>query len=85
MRDFSLFHLYRNALTLVVCTYVVFRGVSWVWRWQIAADAAERREALFRRYLVTLLMRSRVRRFWLELAQVGVLVCILAYLIHRHR
>lgn len=84
MDRFSLFHLYRYLLTVVACTYVVVRAGGFIWRWQIATDDAERPEALVRRYLVALLLRSRVRRFWIELVQIAILVVVLVLVIRLH-
>ncbi len=84
MRDSSLFELYRYLLGVVVCTYVVVRAVSFIWRWQIDSGEADRPEALIRRYLVTVLLRTRVRRYWFELAQIVTLAGILVAVIQQH-
>ena len=84
-RDASLFDLYRWLLTLTVCTYGAIRCVTAAWRWYVAGVGAERREALLRTYIVTMLMRVRARRFWLEFVQIGVLSGVLAYVLYLHK
>lgn len=81
----SIFDLYTHALLIVVGCYVAVRFASFVWRWQIGGREADRSEAMLRHYVVTLLFRIRLRRFWFDFLQIGVLLAGLAYIIMLHR
>lgn len=80
----TLFDLYRRLLAIVVGTYCVVRTVYTVWRWQNPGGDGDSSEAIFRRYLVTILLRARLRRFWFDLYQIAGLVAVLGYLLYLH-
>jgi hypothetical protein len=84
MRGNDLFGLYRQLLVIVVGTYTVVRMVNFVWHWQLATRSAGRAEAIARRYLVVQVLRLRIRRFVLDLLEVGVLLVVLGYLLWLH-
>ena len=85
MPAISIFGLYRHVLLIVVGCYVAVRFASFVWRWQIHGREADRSEAMLRRYVVTLLFRVRLRWFWFDFLQIGVLLAGLAYTMMLHR
>lgn len=85
MHDLSLFDLYRRLLAIVIGTYAMVRTISFVWRWQAFGRSGSRTEAILRRYVFTVLLGVRVRRFWFEFLQIGGLIAVLAYLLHLHR
>jgi hypothetical protein len=80
----SLFSIYRRILFLAVFVYALVRLASFVWTWVVATAGDGREERLLRRYALTLLLRGRFRRFWVELIQVGVLGLILLAILARH-
>ena len=81
----SLFDLYRQALAVVVSTYVFVRLASFIVHWHAAMRSAPSGEVMLRRWALTVLLRIRLRRFLLEFAQIGVLLAVLLYLIYLHR
>lgn len=82
---FSIFHFYRRILAIVVCTHVVLHLATYVWQWRAARQSADRGEAMLRRYLETVILRSRLRRFWLDLMEIAVLAGVFAYVVGLHR
>jgi len=84
VRGSDIFDIYRQLLTLVVSSYVVVRTVNSIWRWQSATQSAPKWEAAARRYVVTQLLRVRLRRFALDLLQIGAAAGVLACLIWLH-
>jgi hypothetical protein len=83
--DITVFHLYRYMLVIVVSCYVTVRLVTFIWRWQLNVQSAERPEALVRRYAVTLFLRVRLRRFWFDFLQIGTMLAALIYIVMLHR
>lgn len=83
--NLSIFDVYRRLLVIVVGTYVLVRTASYIWRWQAYGASGNRTEMFLRRYVVTLLLRTRVHRFWLEFLQIAALIAVLGYLLHMHR
>ncbi len=79
-----MFDLYRQFLAVVGGSYAAVRLIHFVWRFQLATRSAPRLEALGRRYLVLQLLRVRVSRFVVDLAQIAVLVAVLYYLLALH-
>ncbi len=84
MESWSLFTLYRRILFSAVSVYVLIRVSLFLWNWVVASANDSREIHVLRRYLVTLIMRSRLRRFWFDLLQIGVLVILLGTLLRMH-
>jgi hypothetical protein len=84
VEETTLFELYRRLLATLVGTYCVVRTVYAVWRWRNFGGEGDSREAMLQRYLLTLVLRSRLRRFWFNLYQVLGLVAVLVYLLYLH-
>jgi len=80
----SIFGFYRKMLAIVTACYVVVRTVSLISRWQVGGRSADDRETILRRYITALLLRSRMRRFFMEFVQIGVLVGVLGYVLYLH-
>ena len=81
MTGADLFDVYRQTLAIVFGSYAIVKAGHLLWNWQIGSRRAGRHEAVLRRYLVTSLLRIRLRRFWFELLQIAVLAVIFAYLV----
>lgn len=84
MRGSDAFDLYRQLLAVIGVSYAAVRLIQFVWRFELATRSAPRIEALGRRYLTLQLLRVRVSRFVLDLAQIAVLAFLLYYLIRLH-
>ena len=84
MTGTDVFDLYRRTLAIVFGTYAVIRLINAVWRWQLATQRAGRSEAMLRRYVLVSLLRVRLRRFWFDVVQIGVLTAMLTYLLWLH-
>lgn len=85
MEDTTLFEFYRRSLVILVSTYCIVRTVYAVWRWRNFSGEGDSREAMLQRYLVTLVLRSRLRRFWFNVYQIVGLVAVLVYLLYLHQ
>ncbi|UCG17484.1 MAG: hypothetical protein JSV19_05525 [Phycisphaerales bacterium] len=81
MTGADLFDVYRKTLAIVFGSYAIVKTGHLLWNWQVSSRRAGRHEVVFRRYLVTSLLRIRLRRFWFELLQIAVLATIFAYLV----
>lgn len=81
MTGADLFDVYRKTLAIVFGSYAIVKTGHLLWNWQVGSRRAGRHEAVFRRYLVTSLLRTRLRRFWFELLQITVLAMIFTYLV----
>ena len=81
----TIFDWYRRLLTIAVCTYVIVRTISFVWRWQASGKLAGRTESALRRYMLVNVLRTRLRRFWFDFLQIGGLLAVLLYLVRLHR
>ena len=81
MTGADIFDVYRMTLAIVFGCYAVVRTAHFVWHWQADTQRAGRHEALFRRYLLTSLLRTRLRRFWFDVVQIAVLLAVFAYLV----
>lgn len=84
MRGSDVFHLYRQLLAVIGASYATVRLIQFVWRFELATRSAPRIEALGRRYLTLQLLRVRISRFVVDLAQVAVLAIVLYCLIRLH-
>jgi hypothetical protein len=80
----EIFDLYRRLLGIVLAVYGLVNLVNFVLKWHADTLRAGRSEAVFRRYLVTSLLRVRLRRFWFDFVQIGLLVAILACVLWLH-
>ena len=83
MQGFDLFEFYRFMLAVLVSIYSLGRLITFIWRWQVAAEGWLG-SALLHRYLVVLLLRMRFRRFAYELIVIGGLLLTLVLLIDAH-
>jgi hypothetical protein len=81
MTGADIFDVYRMTLAIVFGSYAVVRTGHVAWHWQAGTRRAGRHEALVRRFVLTSLLRTRVRRFWFALAQIVVLLAVFAYLL----
>lgn len=81
MTGADIFDVYRMTLAIVFGCYAIVRTAHFVWHWQADTQRAGRHEALLRRFLLTSLMRARLRRFWFDLVQIAVLLAVFAYLV----
>jgi hypothetical protein len=84
MFGMEIFDLYRRLLGIVLGVYTLVNFVNFVFKWQAATLQAGRSEAVFRRYLVTALLQVRLRRFWFDFVQIGLLVAILVCVLWFH-
>jgi hypothetical protein len=84
MLGMEIFDVYRRLLGIVLGVYTLVHLVNFVLKWQADTRRAGRSEAVFRRYLVTSLLRVRLRRFWLDFAQIGLLVAVLVCVLWLH-
>jgi hypothetical protein len=80
----GIFDLYRRLLGIVLGVYTLVNFVNFVLKWQADMRRAGRSEAVFRRYLVTALLRVRLRKFWLDFVQIGLLVAVLVCVLWLH-
>lgn len=81
----TLFDVFRRLLFFGVGSYALFRAIAFIWRWNVAGRGADRTESMLRRYAVSVLVRTRVRRFWWDFVQIAGLAMVLAFLLQRHR
>ena len=81
MPEVDLFALYRRLILILSGSYTVVRLIQAIWRWRAATLAADRPEALLRRWVELSVLRVRVRRFTLGVLQIAVLAGILMYLL----
>lgn len=81
MTGADIFDVYRMTLAIVFGCYAVVRTAHFVWHWQADTQRAGRHEALLRRFLLTSLLRTRLRRFWFDVVQIVVLLAVFAYLV----
>jgi len=85
MNEFDLFFAFRYALGLVCGVYATVRLVTSVWRWHLYLSPARRSTNLMRQYVILHLLRLRVHRFTLELAQIVGLAALFCVLVYLHR
>ncbi len=81
MTGADIFGVYRTTLAIVFGCYAIVRTARTLWHWQVGTRRAGRREALMRRFLLTSVVRVRLRRFWFDLVQIAVLLAVFAYLV----
>jgi hypothetical protein len=70
----EIFDLYRRLLGIVLAVYGLVNLVNFVLKWHADTLRAGRSEAVFR----------RLRRFWFDFVQIGLLVAILACVLWLH-
>jgi len=81
MTGSGIFNVYRMTLAIVFGSYAVVRTAHFLWHWQSDTRRAGRHEALLRRFLLTSLLRTRLRRFWFDWVQISVLLAVFVYLV----
>jgi len=83
--DLDLFYSWRWLLMVVCTVYAVGRTGQSFWRWYAYLWSGDRSTLLMRQYLFVQLLRLRVHRYTLELAQIAVLLVLLAVISWAHR
>jgi hypothetical protein len=81
MGEIEPFNVFRRALLVVGLTYTLVQLIHIYGRWAAWGVGAARHELLLRRWMIVTLLNIRLRRFTLELLEIGVLAMILAVLI----
>ncbi len=84
LEHFSLFHLYRWILVVLGVTYATALTIAYFWNLHLQLRQAGSRGQLVRRYLLLHILRLRLRRFWLDVVEIVVLVAILWELVALH-
>ncbi len=84
MQHFDLFEFYRFMLAVLAGTYTTIRLLTFIWGWQGAGGQARVGSAVVYRYLVVLLLRTRIRRFVYEIMVIGGLLAVLVLLLRLH-
>lgn len=83
--DFDLFYFWRWLLVLVCTIYWLCCLGQTLWGWYEYLWAGTREAAMMRRYVFVQILRIRVHRFTLELAQIVVLLALFAAVMLAHR
>jgi len=84
MPDFDPFHFYRLVLTLIVAIYCVIQTVVSTLYWVGWGSEDVREIGVVRRYAVVLLLRTRIRRFFVDGLSIAGLIVLLWLLIEQH-
>lgn len=84
MHELDIFHLYRISLAWVCGIYAAIQMIRGLIRWYTPVGVNQRRTAQLRRYFITHLLRTKVRAFGSDLAQVASLSAALYYIISLH-
>ncbi len=84
LASLSLFELFRWLLAIVCTVYAIIVTGQWLYSW-LQYFGLSRQTALLGRYATVLLVRIRLRRFVLELLQIGTLIALFFYIVHLHR
>ncbi len=84
MTTLTLFDIFRRILLVIVSCYVTVQLVSFIWRWRSASRSADRTRRVLARYLELSVLRTKLRPFHSDLAQIAVLTIILAILVTWH-
>lgn len=79
--EIDIFDFYRRVLMILGGSYGLVRLVNFIWRWRERGLAASRHEAMLRHWVELTALRLRIRRFTLDVLQVGLLAAILGYVI----
>ncbi len=85
LAEVDLFHLFRGSLALVCGIYAVISTARALSRWLGPHDPHRPHDGWIKRYLVTQLLRVRIRIFALDLLQIAFLFVLFCYLIILHR
>ena len=83
--DVDPFYAWRWLLMVVCAVYAAARTGQSFWRWHAYLWSGDRSAILMRQYLFVQLLRLRVHRFTLELAQIAALLVLLALISWAHR
>ena len=85
MAGFDLFAFYRLLLGILVVVYGTVRLITFIWRWGGPGSDARFGVPLLKRYLATLLLRTRIRWFLRECFVIGGLSAVVLLLLWLHR
>lgn len=80
-----IFDLYRRGLMVVFTVYAIVRSAQSFARWAPRLSGPSRRSRLARGYVAAMLLSIRIRRFCVDLLQIGVLLAILGLVIYSHK
>lgn len=80
----EIFDLYRRLLGILLAVYGLVNLLNFVLKWREAMSRAGRSEAVLRRYLVTTVLRVRLRKFGFDFVQIGLLAAILVGVLWLH-
>ena len=84
MFEFDLFHFYRFLLAVLVTSYALVRLALFLARWRDLGVDDPRGVGMLKRYLLSQLIRVRLRRFAREGLVIGLLLALLITLITLH-
>jgi hypothetical protein len=84
MAVFHIFDFYRRLLMIVLTVYAVVRIVNALYNWRRQLAGAESHKRVMRHYVLAMLLSTRFRRFWPDLAQIAVLLIILLAILAAH-
>ena len=84
MEEIDLFHLFRRMLALVCCLYAMLHLIRAALRWMGADTLSGPHAVRLQRYVVTQLLRTKLRRFGWDVMQIALLSSLLFYVVSLH-
>ena len=79
-----MFFLWRWMLAVAGGVYTAVRLIQSVSGWLAGLEAADRMSRIKQHYIILHLLRIRLRDFWWELCQIGLLAILLILVVRMH-